>query len=167
MKLYAISSLIWSYVVARTVAFGCSNPLKTITWVPIFHANTWYRLTYIHCSINYRIFTYLPIAIVIANIPICMVHDTLIHSIATITLVSEHLLLTMFVVQTYPFKTIAVWAIINAAANIFLAQIDPVGQSILAAGHLWILYVELYLSWYQQIVRKVEPEQRKSRVMIV
>lgn len=167
MKLYAISSLLWSYIIARTAAFGCSTPLKTLTWIPNLHANTWYRLTPIHCSINYRIFTYLPAAIVIANIPICMIHNTLIHSIVTIKLVSEHLLLTMFVVQTYPFKIIAIWAIVNTATNIFLAQIEPFGQIILAAGHLWILYVELYLIWCQQIVRKVDAEQRKSRVMIV
>lgn len=164
---FAISASLWAFVVARCIAFGPNK--KSLQWKPIMHSQTWYRLTPIKCGlIPYKWVSNMPLCIAAANIFTLFVDNTFIHSIATLKLLSEHLIISIFVAQKH--NGIALWACCNAILSgglFFFIPIEAqVGQIISFTIQIWIIYIQFYLTCVQNIVRELpEPESRLPRMV--
>jgi len=133
------------------------------------HSQTWYRLTPIKCGlIPHKWISNIPAIVTIANIFTLLVDDTVIHSLGTIKLVSEHLIIPIFIAQKH--NGIGLWAFANACFAAILFLVVPVeaqvGQILCILIQLWIVYIQYYLTCIQGIVRE-SPEAELRQVRIV
>lgn len=165
--LFAISASLWAFIVARCIAFGPIQ--KTLQWKPNMHSQTWYRLTPIKCGlIPHTSVSNIPLWIAAANIFTLLVDNTFIHSIGTLKLLSEHLIVPIFVEQKH--NGIGPWACCNATLSIGLLFFIPVeaqaGQIICFVIQMWIVYIQFYITCVHEIVRELpEAELRQARMV--
>ena len=165
--LFALSASLWAFVVARCMAFGPN--MTSMRWNPNMHSQTWYRLTPIKCGmIPHKWISKMSIVIALANLPTLLVKNTIIHSLVTLKLVSEHLIVPVFAAQKH--NGIGLWAVVNAASVVPLFLFIPVeaqvGQIVCFLIQLWIVYIQCYLTCVQNIVRDIpHPQLRQARVV--
>lgn len=170
--IFVLSASIWAWLVGRCIAFGPKS--QAICWRPNLHADTWYRLTHIPIKIPYKWFKYMPLGVAAASITPLYIKNDFIHIATVLTLVSEHTYIPIFVAHVHSKATLASWALINAAANVFIIYL--LNSWILAITiigkigiHTWFFIIESYMIINRTNIERQVPsyDGRQSRVITV
>tara|TARA_B110001452_G_scaffold266465_1_gene273397 strand:- start:3477 stop:3968 length:492 start_codon:yes stop_codon:yes gene_type:complete len=159
---FAISALLWSWLVGRCLAVGINIEIFKLQE---FNADSWYNLTLLRRRIPPLTIKYSPILMGILSIPILLIDDDLLHCVAVIALVSEHCYIPMFIARIN--KTMSLWVFANILLNIVLAcllktQWIIFWQLLKILLLIWYLSVELQLG--DNIVYEIEESGRQPRV---
>ena len=160
--LFAISALLWSWLVGRCLAVGIHIEIFKLQE---FNVDSWYNLTLIRRRIPPMVVKYSPILIGILAIPILLTDDDIVHCVAVIALVSEHCYIPMFIARIN--VSMSLWAFANILFNIVLICLLKthwiiLWHSIKIMLLIWYLSVELQLG--ENIVREIEESGRQPRV---
>jgi len=155
---FAISALLWSWLVGRCLAMGIN---REIFKLQSFDANSWYNLTSIRRRIPPKIVKYSPILIGILSIPILLIDNDIVHCVAVVALVSEQCYIPMFLARIN--TSMCLWTFVNILLNIVLLSLTqwtwPLIKIML---FIWYLSVELQLG--DNIVYEIEESGRQPRV---
>jgi len=163
---FAISALLWSWLVGRCLAVGINIEIFKLQ---SFNVDSWYYLTLIHQRIPPKFVKYSPILIGILAIPILLIDNDIIHCLTVVALVSEHCYIPMFIARIRTTTTMSLWAFINILLNIALLCILKTQwiifwQFIKIMLLSWYLSVELQLQLRGNIVYEIEQSGRQPRV---
>ena len=93
---FAISALLWSWLVGRCLSVGINVEIFKLQ---SFDADSWYSLTMIRYRIPPTVVKYSPILIGMLAIPILLIDDDIIHCVTVLALVSEHCYIPMFLAR--------------------------------------------------------------------
>jgi len=166
--LFVISASIWSWLVSRCIAFGPN--INGIFWRPCVDADTWYRLTPIPAKLPGTILKHMPIILLIISIPLLYIKNNFIHAFTVVMLVSEHAIIPIFMAQLHDNSKIIVWAFLNTVVSIlYVLMVFPTVWSIFCIMkttlNLWILYIQIYITFFQPIIREIEYQKRTPRIV--
>jgi hypothetical protein len=170
MWLFVISSVLWSWVVGRCIAFGpkCHGWL----WRPRIKATSWYRLTPIPMAIPYTTFPLMPELFLLLSLPTLFIPNTILHVIATVCLTLQHAFLPLFIVHIHPEALLLFWAwtttffilttlvMIGHLSEFYLMATAT--QTIAFWIFAWFACLQTYIVILQPIVR--EPPEDQSRL---
>jgi len=159
---FAISALLWSWLVGRCLAVGINIDIFKLQF---FDADSWYNLTLIRQRIPPKIVKYSPILIGILSLPILLIDDDIVHCVAVVALVSEQCYIPMFIARIN--SSMSLWAFLNILFNAVLLSILKTQwiifwHSIKFLLFVWYLSVELQLG--NNIVYNIEESGRQPRV---
>lgn len=145
--LYATSSSLWAWVLGRALVFG---PTQQICyWKPHLHVNTWYRLTPLHCLMPNYLLILLPYILSISQLPILAVPSISTQLVSTISLVSWHAFIPIFVIHIHQERYIFVWCFLNLviaiAAILINTHVCRVFNIIPVFFFLWLTLIQSQL----------------------
>lgn len=164
--LYATSSSLWAWVLGRALVFGPS--WQICGWKPPLHANTWYRLTPIHCLMPTDLLVCLPVLLSISQIPILLVPSIATQLVSTISLVSWHAFIPIFVIHIHQEPYIFIWCLLNLAMAIAAILINThmcrVFNIIPTFFFLWLTLIQSQL-FKTTIVHKLPVSARQPRIV--
>lgn len=164
--LYATSSSLWAWVLGRAIVFGPSRQI--CCWQPSFHANTWYRLTPLHCLMPTYLLVFLPVLLSISQIPILLVSSISIQIVSTISLVSWHAFIPVFVIHSHSEYYIFLWCLLNLVMAIVAILINThvcrAYNSIPVFFFLWLTIIQSQLL-RTTIVHELPVSTRQPRIV--
>lgn len=159
---FAISALLWSWLVGRCLAVGINIEIFRLQ---SFDADSWYNLTLIRRRIPPKLVKYSPLLMGTISIPILLIDDDIVHCVAVVALVSEHCYIPMFIARIN--NSMSLWAFVNILLNIVLLCI--LKTPLIIVWHLskvmvLIWYLSMELQFGHNIVREMEESGRQPRV---
>lgn len=158
---FVLSVFVWSLFMGRLIAFGPN--VLIVSWCPVVHSLTWYRMTHIYIVMPYWFLVIVPFLFMVSQIPMLIDKNIQAWVISVVSLISWQAFVPIFVAHVHSEYIIAFWSLINlfmAVAGLLISFSAIVPLFIF----LWFMWMQIQVM-YVGIVRENPGGIRQTRVV--